>query len=88
MPMCNFVNLYYITWRHIQGDSVHHNRCEKLKCRIIVNILLLIIIIFTVRHFVHPCIKMYLYLIKSSVAKIFLKMSPTDNFSVGTAYKI
>jgi len=54
MPLCNFVNLYYITRRNIPEDSVPHNRCEKLKFRIIVNISQ-IIIIFIVRHFVQFC---------------------------------
>jgi hypothetical protein len=37
----NMVNLYQITRRNILEDSVLHNRCEKLKYRIPVNITLI-----------------------------------------------
>lgn len=81
MPLCNLVNLYYITRRHIPEDSVPHNRCEKLKHRKTVNILQKIII-FIARHFVQPVLLNVSISDKSRVAKIFFANAPVRITSV------
>jgi hypothetical protein len=75
MPLCNFVNLYYITRHHTPEDSVPHNRCEKLKYRIIVNILK-IIIIFTARPSCQTVLQNVSIFDKSMVAEIFFTNAP------------